>query len=326
MKINIVLLIVFLATRIYAQPLFLSSNMKYNVGEQYIYHISDSLYPIVGNGTPLAWDFSQLPSGTTQIVSIFNNTNAAFPNAQIEYSTAQEKIYYDQSADQIDLVGRVATYTFTCTDPQTILKFPMTHFDTLLDSWNCSFANGTSQFFRYGNRSAKGNWYGKIFTPINQYNQVIRVDVKDYFKDSLIGVASFLSYENDYTLFYQEGIALPVIIRSDLNTLTVSKVGKTAYLQAIITSLENSEHGDFAQVTTYPNPATEYIDVQIPQVNVDQFSITITDLYGRSIPVRNHKVNQDIVRIQPQYSIHGYHMINISVADKIIVSRKIYFQ
>jgi len=171
-----------LNTTLIAQPILQSSDMA-SSGDSFAYEQAG--YMALPNAGPnQTWNFSTaVPTNelTLNWVSPDETEGGSnFPNATVAVSPVtffQLDQYWIISATQMDDIGSYIPFILTtCSNPITILKFPLDYGDSWTDTFTCLRDDSGLIFSNItGNLTATADGYGTLITPYGTINNVIRV-------------------------------------------------------------------------------------------------------------------------------------------------------
>jgi len=64
-------------------------------------------------------------------------------------------------------------------------------------------------------------------------------------------------------------------------------------------------------VHLFPNPATEFIDVQLDQLAADNVSLTVHNIIGNELQVETEVLEEDLIRVKVKDLAAGYYLLAI---------------
>lgn len=144
-----------------------------------------------------------------------------------------------------------------------MLTYPFNYSNSLTDSWACTFVNATITYMRAGTSTVTADGYGTCITPAGTYSNVMRLHVRQVYKDSAIGLGFVFNYNNDEYLWYRQGTHYPMAIVYSFTITSFSTPQVTTcggYLNNVVSGVEemNLLSGNF---NVFPNPAADELHV-----------------------------------------------------------------
>jgi hypothetical protein len=220
-----------------------------------------------GSGANQVWDFSTLSftfASSTSVVPLASVPNSSgFPTANYCWKTVYADAFYPDSytmfkisATTLELLGFIDVYLITnYPDPETIFEFPYTYNTVINDTYQYEIG-GTI----YPSNSTY-DAYGTVKTPYGTYTDVIR---RKAVYDSGISYAWFKT--NPFS----------IIMTADFSA---TDVYISVYENTTLGVKENEKE---LSINVYPNPATNQINLQLPnEITIDK--VIITELTGKTV-------------------------------------------
>jgi len=304
------------SAQLMAQVTITNPNVNPLIGKQYVVGQSTKEINAGNSGANQTWDLSSLTadsvvtwtSKTPQNETAIGSANFVFQN---DNGTTSTSIKNSQSVWQV--AGVIANnITFTYTDMEDLLRYPMNYNDTYTDPWACSFSNNGSVFYRKGTTTSTVDGYGTLKLPDNKtYSNVLRVHYVQNYTDStnIGGVFPYvITTTNDEYMWYVQGIEYSLATASTLNITTTSTA--TSYLSSyLISNTEktgvNNAVKDKNSVSISPNPASTYFVVKtigkalVSVVSTNGTTVLQQEIEGQeSISVSNLPKGFYLVKIQ----------------------------
>ena len=298
-KLYYFILIVFTSLTSVAQPVVTSGNFP-SVGTVVRNYSGSSTREIENkSGANQTWDFSTMSSAFINEVSYVdkNKTNfsSTFPNSKIalDISDGDESdyTYFDITENHVKYLGFAANSSeipvVAKYDNDWILYSLPLHFnDSFQDNFSVNhtvISNGeTIHVYLKANYSYKVDGYGTLITPFGTFPNTLRIYSKTQGRDSSIHSGTTdTTILNSYTSVKVSWISSDM---GDVTELASTYDFKNFYFQ------ENNKSTDIKltsifinNIIAYPDPASEFISVELPEIKPGQVSINIFDNLGNLI-------------------------------------------
>ena len=287
------------AITLHAQPVIQNDNNLPSPG--FTFPISFANVSSVGSpGANQVWDFSNLPFLSGAIGTIIAPSTSplagAYPtsNFAMQIDPLGEYSFFSITADKMETLawrvnqlGGGSVYT---PNPKTILKFPFNFNESVTDSWQEIGGSPETVIVSY-------DGYGKFKAPKFTYDNVVRIK-NDYGGGTV-----------DYNWFLLNPLA-PL-------ALYVQSEGRMYYfnLSSVVSSVSEKDNLS-NQLSVYPNPATDYVNISRIPKGAD---IRITDIGGKVI--YKTTTTQDQLKINTTGFLKGIYLIQVSDKGKVFSSK-----
>ena len=285
------------------------------VGENYSYNtIIPNIFDGGDSGANVTWDFSNIAGASNSISEIkdpatFPNGNL-FPNSNIGVTTAglNSESYYYSSDVAMGFYGAISANTrIIYTDPQDWVRYPMTYLDNYTDTFDGTVET-TALFNRGGTAEVTADAYGTLITPSGTFTNVLRVHTYMDYGDEFNG-APLIDYTETRYLWYDVETGFPLMTYSDLESYTLS-VFSLSYLDATPLSVRSPLAKEI-QLSVFPNPATDWLNIDYSLSNQSQVAVSVVNLLGK-----------EVIQISNAMESLGAHQAQIEVSE---LARGIYF-
>jgi len=255
MKKNYLFLFLILGNSVVNAQSLTRNDIGYQVGENFT--IFPSAYQNPGsNGIGVTWDLSAMNGQAGQMDITISSNTSGFPGANtLLVYPAGANSYMNITNTSLDVVGGEAGGSLSpFTDPQTLLMFPVTPSTDFTDTYEFIAGNQTVT----GNLHVEFSGYGTLITPAGTFTDVVRLKhtrIQNYTENSVPQVDSAVAYYW-YKAGFHYQLAFVQSIESTLNDL------ESGYYSSVNGSNLSTEENQLFQVTIYPNPASERIQLQ----------------------------------------------------------------
>ena len=245
-----------------AQPSLTHASNSPVVGDKF--DLRNSNYVSPGSaGASQTWNLSAM--STTAAITNYTAVTVAstpsassYPSANVSVIDPSSYIYYNTSTSAWLNYGVISGgVVFSYSNPETYLNYPFNYTNSFVDAWACTFTSGLT-FYRTGTSTVTADGWGTVTTPAGTFNNVMRVHLKQVYKDSSFSFP-IINYVNDEYLWYRPGTHYPVAAVYSFTTGTsVSTSG--AYLNNVLTGI--SENTSLVNsITVFPNPVSQYLNL-----------------------------------------------------------------
>ncbi len=251
-------------------------------------------------GANRVWNYTGLTpiSSDTAYALACNHTSAcslfvAATNQAAKTISSSSYAYSVVNNDSVSSTGYFASSTqnLILTNPMKQLKYPMRYLDSFTDAYA-----GTATYVASGfNVSATENGintvvvdgWGILKTPISTDSNVLRVHASTSFIDSIAALSAGGSFTTNTFYWYKRNYHSPLMtinffdqysgpITPYLHTKTVSYAMRYPLGISNVTLAEST-------LAAYPNPATDKLNVSFELATTEKVSVTLFDIFGRSI-------------------------------------------
>lgn len=213
------------------------------------------------NGTGVTWDLSAMNGQAGQIdVTVNNNSSGSgFPNANIFLTVSGNNSYYNITNTYMETVGsEYSGGTQVYSDPLTMLTFPVTSSTDFTDTFESSNTNTLGELVT-GTIHVEFSGTGTLITPAGTFTDVVRIKQTQIVHHMLNSVPQYVDTSVAY-IWYKAGFHYQLAFVQSVES-TVSDFQQGYYTSATVNNLSTEENQLF-QVTIYPNPASERIQLQ----------------------------------------------------------------
>jgi len=160
------------------------------------------------------------------------------------------------------------------------MQYPFSYSDTYTDSYYTAYSLTEEMLtHEWGNITVTADAWGSVSTPENTYNNTLRVKSERIYTDS-IWVSGIFLYANTYTQTDYEWFTAtshtPVI------SISITGDGSSVNYRTDAVGIEDELLGHL-QINAYPNPATNRININLPEGSNGNMDIYIFDLQGKQI-------------------------------------------
>ncbi|RLD86710.1 MAG: hypothetical protein DRJ09_11520, partial [Bacteroidetes bacterium] len=194
-----------------AQPLITYNGNAPQIGDIYHFSGDNGSYDPGPAGANQNWDFSNIPSSfsSTETAVTPESTPFAgdFPEASIafHYTGDNEAYSYAEVSTSAMLNDGVGLdpggdneYIIHYTDAVMLMQYPFSYSDTYTDSYFSAYTFEGMLTHEWGNIIVTADAWGSVSTPVDTYNNTLRVKSERIFTDSVWMSGIFL-YANSYT-------------------------------------------------------------------------------------------------------------------------------
>lgn len=240
-------------------------------------------------GANVTWDHSSLSvigSNTiTYITPAASGLGGTFPNATVaqDEGTGNYLFYKADATGFADDGFVVGGFTGTCTDPQTLLAYPMNFNGTFTDDMTCSVTDGSTTWARTSSITGTADAYGDIVLPFGTVNNVLRVHTvqgmidNQYTPPSTVGTETYA--------WYRPGVHGSVFSVTYINAVYFSfplKDSSSTVIDGASIGLDELVRHDIG-VELWPNPATDRVEVVYGLDAGHALSIDLLDVTGHVV-------------------------------------------
>jgi hypothetical protein len=275
-------LFLFSTTYAFTQPTLTYSNVGSQVGDSFEIHILTTNVSPGASGANATWDFSDLPNGTvssgTLVAASTTPYASTFTNANVAASASGSYSYVKSDAATSSTCGFVAAggaIILHYDNEEDVLQYPLTYQGTFSDDFHSTFTSGVT-FERTGTITVVADGYGTLILPWGTINNVLRVHATEEYADN--SDITDLTYTSDLYYWYVPGTHTSVMYTSTLTPSLGAPTYSSQYIDQNSVNVLDSEVQSSFQL--YPNPANDFVNVQLQSNNS---VIEITDSFGRKI-------------------------------------------
>lgn len=302
-KIQLLIALMFAAAaNANAQAPILTATSNPLPGERFQLFSTDtfSVGPI---GAGLVWNFDTLAHYATDTFVIAPCTATAycadFPGAVLasyNVATPDGVSYFTPSSAGVSFNGSYNTVPLTYTNPEEILRYPLTYNDFYADSFKSVFTSAGYTYYRRGAITVKADAYGTLNLPYGSFPNALRLKTTEIFGDSTsTGGSPYIWQYNSiaYTWYvpgyHMELLSITRMYRNSIltNLSTYYTIQAPVGLPPVCTSDGPTQ--------LYPNPAANECIVRNPAgfetgsymsvIGIDGREVARYDLQGASVTV-----------------------------------------
>lgn len=216
-------------------------------------------------------------------------------------------VNYSSSAANLQyIVSNGANFTYQ--NPEKFIEFPLTSTTAYTDNFVSTGTSGGYNIIRSGTVYGASKGYGTLITPYGTYTNVIKFEYIQDYKDSLTDFGFVIDYYAINTYWYRAGTGYPLISTHyyDFGG-TISE-----YSSVLQSSTANVSEIESTQLSVHPNPAKDYIDLNLsPYTQYNSFSIWTMD--GKMI--REEQIISPQQRISTNELQEGTYFIQVKDAN-----------
>lgn len=242
-----------------AQPVL---NCSIQFGDIAISSNNDSIFEGMA-GENVVWDFSDLEVDPFNFYEILDPSltpySADFPEA--DYVMFDYNNYYDYYQCDEERHSALGNSFNQLSDPQDLLRFPMTYLDEFVDTYVSEEKWGTDSILADG--------YGTLILPYGTFDNVLRVrDINNYSTPFL----STTVREEHYRYFAESSFA--PILQVKHRRVGLALVHGVIFMDPDAVSVENRRMR--SGLSVYPNPAASFVNFNGIERNstINVFSIS----------------------------------------------------
>ncbi|MDP1800597.1 MAG: T9SS type A sorting domain-containing protein [Bacteroidota bacterium] len=268
-----------------AQPTLTGANTNPTIGEIFATKTTTIGVTPGSAGANQTWNLTGLGAGTSvtvNVVSVASTPSAAsFPAANTAFYDGTTYAYAtNTSASSLNQGNTAGGVLFAYSNPETILSFPVNFNNVSTDSWQCTFTNASITFTRSGTTTVTADGWGTVTTPANTYSNTMRLHFVQTYTD--VSASFTITYTNDEYFWYTPGIHNAVAATYTVtNSFTTPFTGGT-YLSSVVTGV-NSFAPLAYNISLFPNPASENINVAFTSEESGKAELKIFDVTGKQL-------------------------------------------
>ena len=302
-----------------AQPVITYNGNAPQIGD--VYHLSvDTNYFNPGTaGGNQSWDFSDaipiLSSEITVMAPESTPFSDTFPEANIAFhidaspGSPEQFIYRQINSSEMLYYGSVndpgSTYEIIShyTDAQKQMQYPFSFSNTYTDSFFTSFSLtliiGTRVTHHRGTVTATADAWGSVKTPAGTYGNALRVKQENTSIDSVFSNGELISTAtttSTYYAWYTATSHYPVAQIADYGEMG-QRFGYASFGDGI------KDNPLPTQVKIYPNPATDMVNLELPDGITGEVEIDLVNTSGQKLlqlkKTGNRQFSADVCRLSP---------------------------
>jgi hypothetical protein len=294
-------LVCLFGTTILAQPVITYSGNAPQIGD--VYNVSGAFgtYDPGQTGGNRHWDFSSVqPTISTESIAVNPASTpfaADFPDATISFSDTDPSYelynYWEITNSEMSMLGMASDPGANQTiihypDPRIMIKYPFAYNDTYTDTYYYTYPSALMLIHRRGTIIATADAWGSVKTPADSYSSTLRIKKEKVYTDSVWNTGGELMSvtthnETEYQ-WYTATSHYPVL------DIQVTEAGSSLSYNSLAGGVENNWLT--SQVTVWPNPADDIINVKLSDAVNDKIEIEIVSLTGQPLSRLNNTGNR----------------------------------
>ncbi len=277
------------------------------------------------SGAGQNWDFSGIiPSFSNLVTAVdpastpfageFSESNVAFHyTGNDEFYSFVEVTSSEMLNDGAGFEPGGANESFIhYTDAVKLLKYPFSFSDSYTDTYfaSYSFVEGMLTH-EWGNITVTADAWGSVTTPAGTFGNTLRVKREMVYTDSVWMSGVFL-YANTFTQTHYDWFT--ATSHTPVMSISITQDGTTATYRTDAVGID--EDGILnSQISLYPNPATDRINIELPDGVKGNTNIYLFDLAGKQVAhyekTGNGKFVADITALKP-----GEYIVRIKSSNR----------
>ncbi len=296
-----------------AQPVINYSGNAPQIGD--VYNVSGTLGSFdpgpAGGGQ--SWDFSDvqptISAGVIAVDPALTPFADDFPEATIAFRDNDPSLesynYWQLTTSEMFTLGIGTDPGSNQTiihypDSRKMMQYPFAFNDTYTDTYFYAYPSALMLIHRRGTITATADAWGSVKTPAGTYNNTLRIEKEKVYTDSVWNAGGDLMnvtthYETDYE-WYTASSHYPVL------QIEVTEAGSFSLsYSSLIGGIEDNPL--LSQISIYPNPADDIINVKLSDGITDKIEINIVSLMGQQLTqleeAGNHQFSADISGLAP---------------------------
>ena len=217
--------------------------------------------------TPFAGDFPE-----SDIAFHITGDNEAYSFAEVSTSEMlNDGVALDPGGDNETIIHY--------TDAVKIMQYPFAFNDNYTDSYFSAYTMGDLLTHEWGTITVTADAWGSMITPAGIFSNTLRVKKERTYTDSVWMTGIFL-YANTYSQTDYEWFTAtshtPVI------GISVTGDGTSVSYRTDAVGIAEESPG-LSQISIFPNPATNTINVKLPKESNGNAAVSIYDLAGKRV-------------------------------------------
>jgi hypothetical protein len=259
-----------------------------------------------------SWDFSDVQStisaGVTAVYPSSTPFADDFPDATIAFrdnDTSYESYnYWQLTTSELYILGmgtdpgsnqNIIHYL----DTRKNMQYPFAYNDSYTDTYFYSAPSVVMLIHRRGSITAIADAWGSVKTPADTYNNTLRIKKVKVYTDSVWNNEGDLMSVATHTVtdyeWYTATSHYPVL------HIQVTEAGSSISYSSLVGGIEDNSL--LSQISIYPNPADDIINVRLSDVISDKIEINLVNQMGQQLTqlteTGNHRFSADISRLAP---------------------------
>ena len=292
-KYFIIVIICLTSLGLTAQTVITYNGNAPQIGDVYNFSGAYGSFEPGSSGAGQNWDFSDIDPTFFNVETVVTPQSTPFvddfpeANTAFHYTGDNESFSYAQIStsemlnDGIGLdPGGENEYFIHYTDAVKIMQYPFSFSDTYTDSYYSAYSLTDEMLtIEWGDITVTADAWGSVSTPAGTYNNTLRVKSERVYTDS-VWVSGLFLYANTYTQtdyeWYTATSHTPVI------SISITGDGSSVTYRTDALGIDNALLGQ-SQINAYPNPATNTINISLPEGSNGNMDIYIFDIQGKQI-------------------------------------------
>ena len=269
---------------------FTMQSPSINVGENITQIVANGVFvqDAGEQGENVTWDYNWF-IGIDQVELTYQETNATglseiFTSSNYALNNDELGEFYNHNEQKTEKVGILfQSILIDYHNPQTIMEYPFTYMQSFTDSFAGSFQYQGIDIVNYGTMVVTADAYGDLILPYGTIENVMRLKYEtsgseDYEISGMPHQNQFT--QTTYAWYSEESSLVPLLnitfLESDASTqTTVTYLAQSVGLNEVL-----AEHIDY---TIYPNPATEFTNIEFTLRHKEEVEINLYSLLGAKI-------------------------------------------
>ncbi len=286
----------FCTMTLFAQPILTASTINAVPGDAFARHECDTSGISIGaSGSNITWNFTTLHTLATDTMNYVDCASTpycdSFPGSNLAGIAGTEYDYFTADNNKWVMNGYFQTTAFRYSKPYFIASYPYTYNTSSRDTFSFQAGSGIGYTSTIQTDSNTADGHGTLMLPEGSYYHVLRIHTISHVKDSTTAGVGYQRFES-YTW-------LEPHFHSPMMTLQYDTFGTGSPHLSYVIYYVQSAFGATAvsataetkiQMTAYPNPVQDELNVLLDTKEAGIVSITLTDISGRVLKEAINKV------------------------------------
>ena len=327
-KIYLVLILILgTALNVLQAQITLTANNNMAIGDEYSFY-RGTVEPIYEGdaGANVTWDFSNtvLPDFIETIIKDPTTIDLMgdFTNANMVIDEGGGFTYYlmDGNKQAWYGVGNAFGSVIVYSDPQDLIRYPMTYGDSFTDN----FAGTFPSFTRTGDGEVTCDAYGTLITPAGTFDNVIRVKTIMDYNDFTNGI-EIGDYHEERFWWFNATSGFPIfnVNRLSYGTTVVYTASYTVDGVSAITDVDAID-----RFSVFPNPTENHLMVEMNLLKSSDLKIQLVNVLGQvvrqqEVQAANGMVNATFATNELE---NGWYVLNVMDGKRSIATYKVQVQ
>jgi len=305
----------------------LTANNNLQVGDEFTFYRGTSAQLDEGaDGANMVWDFStvQLPDLIEIIVKDASTVDllGEFPDANLALDEQPGNTYMSMDNDRQAWYGAGSDFgaVVVYSDPQDLVRYPMTLGDSFTDNFTGTIAN----FIRSGVSTVTCDAYGTLITPTGTFDNVVRLKTIMDYGDFSNGV-QIAEYHEERFWWFNEATGFPIF---NVNRLTAagSTVYSASYSVDGVSAISDVESID--RFSVFPNPADSQLAVELNLLKRTDLKIQLLNVLGQVVRETIEPTASGLVNtiFETGAMPNGWYVLNVLDGQRSIATYKVQVQ